>query len=293
MTSMALFSLHSLDFEKWNLTAGARFNAFIIDVTDEDLGEARLTPASLVGNAAVMRKLNDRSNIFASVSTGFRAPNIDDLGTLGIVDFRYEVPNYELKPENSVQYQLGYKIRTKRISGEAYIYHNDLYNLIVRNSLPGETIEGYPVYIKENVERVYINGFETAWDYEPSRAWLVSGNLTYTYGQNITKDEPARRIPPLFGRLAVTWSDYSVHTTLEWQAAGKQDRLAAGDIADNRIPEGGTPGWNVVNIHAGYTFRFASLDLSLINLLNEDYRYHGSGINGYGRSAFLTLTFKI
>ncbi|MCU0407378.1 MAG: TonB-dependent receptor [Bacteroidales bacterium] len=293
MTSMALFSLHGFDFEKWSLTAGARFNAFIINVPDKDLGEARLTPSALVGNAAIMRKLNERSNLFVSVNTGFRAPNIDDLGTLGIVDFRYEIPNYDLKPENSVQYQFGYKLRTKRLSGEAYIYRNDLYNLIVRNSVPGETIEGYPVYTKENVERVYINGFETAWDYDPGRSWLVSGSLTYTYGQNITKEEPARRIPPLFGRLAATWSDKNMHGTLEWQAAGKQDRLAAGDIADNRIPEGGTPGWNVLNIHAGYTFRFVSLDLSLINLLDEDYRYHGSGINGYGRSAFLTLTFKI
>ena len=26
-------------------------------------------------------------------SSGYRAPNIDDMGTLGIVDFRYEIPD--------------------------------------------------------------------------------------------------------------------------------------------------------------------------------------------------------
>ena len=293
MTSMAMFSLHSFDFGKWGITAGARFNAFVIKVTDKDLGDATLTPSALVGNLAVMRKLSEKSNLFASLNSGFRAPNIDDLGTLGIVDFRYEVPNYDLKPENSFQYQLGYKQQGKRLSGEIYIYRNELYNLIVRNRVPGDTIEGYPVYMKENVERAYIQGIETAWDLELGRSWLVSGDLTYTYGQNITKDEPARRIPPLFGRLALRYSAGSLSTAVEWQAAGKQDRLAAGDIADNRIPAGGTPGWNVINIHAGYTLKIIRLDLSLINLLDEDYRYHGSGVNGYGRSAFLTISINL
>jgi len=293
MTSLALFSLHSFDLGKWGLTTGARFNSFIINVPDKDLGEAKLTPLALVGNLALMRKLNDRSNLFTSVNTGFRAPNVDDLGTLGIVDFRYEVPNYDLKPENSVQYQAGYKFSGSKLSGEAYAYRNDLYNLIVRNRVPGDSIEGYPVYIKENVERAYINGFETSWNYEIARNWNISGELTYTFGQNITKDEPARRIPPLFGRLAVSYSDKKFNAMAEWQAAGKQDRLAAGDIADNRIPEGGTPGWNVINIHAGYKIRFAAIHFSLVNLLDEDYRYHGSGVNGYGRSVFLTISINL
>jgi len=80
---------------------------------------------------------------------------------------------------------------------------------------------------------------------------------------------------------------------LEWQAAGRQYRLAAGDIDDNRIPDGGTPGWNVFNINTGYSWRFIKIDVSLLNLLNQDYRYHGSGVNGYGRSGFLSLIFSI
>jgi hemoglobin/transferrin/lactoferrin receptor protein len=76
-------------------------------------------------------------------------------------------------------------------------------------------------------------------------------------------------------------------------AAGKQDRLAAGDKDDNRIPSGGTPGWNIFNVNASYTMRFIKVDLSLINLFNHDYRFHGSGMNGYGRSAFLSIIVNI
>jgi len=76
---------------------------------------------------------------------------------------------------------------------------------------------------------------------------------------------------------------------LEWQAARKQDRLSACYKDDNRIPTGGTPGWNIFNVNTSYEIRFIKVNLSLQNLLNQDYRFHGSGVNGYGRSALLSV----
>lgn len=289
MNSLALFTVHSLDLPRWNITAGARFNSYVINVDDQELGMTKLTPSALVGNLAFMRKLNSGSSLFLSLNTGFRAPNIDDLGTLGIVDFRYETPNFDLKPESSFQYQAGYKYSKNGLRGEIYLYRNELYNLITRIRVEGQEIEGYPLYTKQNSERAYIQGVETAWDYSP-KSWLTfSGSLTYTYGQNITKDEPVRRIPPFFTRVAAEYRPGNWRTGAEWLAAAKQDRLAQGDIDDNRIPDGGTPGWNIFNLNGGYTWNLLAADLSFRNILNKDYRYHGSGINGYGRSVFLTV----
>ncbi len=293
MSSIAAFTLHTFGLPKWIFTAGARFNTFVIHVEDETLGKTTLNPSALVGNASVMRKLTSASNVFVSANTGFRAPNIDDLGTLGIVDFRYETPNYNLKPEKSFQYQLGYKYQGKKLKGEIYLYRNELYNLIVRNKVAGDSLDGYPVYQKENVERAYIQGVETSFDYMLSPSLSFSGNLTYTYGQNLTKNEPVRRIPPLFGRVVFEYRHSNLWANIEWLAAAKQDRLAQGDKDDNRIPKGGTPGWNIFNINTGYTWHFISFDLRLQNLLNKDYRYHGSGVNGYGRSASLSLHVRL
>ena len=293
MMSIAAFSMHTFDLQKWTITAGARFNTFINKVKEEAVGMTKLTPTALVGNIAILRKLNEKSNLFVSMNTGFRAPNIDDLGTLGIVDSRYETPNFDLKPEHSFQYQIGYKYQDIKLRGEIYVYRNELYNLIVRNRMVGDSIEGYPVYQKENVERAYIQGVETAWDLELNKSWTVSGSMTYTYGQNITRNEPVRRIPPLFGRLAVEYKLKGWWINLEWQTAVKQDRLAAGDNEDNRIPFGGTPGWNIFNVNTSYEIRFIKIDLSLLNLFNQDYRFHGSGVNGYGRSAFLSVIVNI
>lgn len=293
MTSLAAYSLHDLDFQHWNISGGIRINSYINRISDATLGDVTLKPWAVVGSIAALRKLGPASSLFVSAGNGFRAPNIDDLGTLGIVDFRYETPNFSLKPEHSFQYQAGYKHQGRKLKGEIYLYRNELYNLIVRNRVPGDTIDGYPVYIKENVERAYIQGIETAWEYDVTSSFSLSGSTTHTIGQNLTKNEPVRRIPPMFGRFAAEYGRNTWNIGLEWLAAAKQDRLAQGDKDDNRIPDGGTPGWNVFNMYAGYTFKKLSFDLSLVNMANMDYLYHGSGVNGTGRSLCLTVALNL
>jgi hemoglobin/transferrin/lactoferrin receptor protein len=289
MTSFAAFSLHTFDLPKWNFIAGARWNAFVIQVTDEAIGNTKLQPSALVGNGAVMRKIGKGSNLFASLNSAFRAPNIDDLGTLGIVDFRFETPNYNLQPEHSLNFQIGYKLLKNKLKGEVYVYQNTLRNLISRIKLDTQMLQGYPLYQKENAERAYVQGIETAWSFAIARHWSVQSSITYAYGHNITKQEPMRRIPPLFGRLVLNYAPGAMSFGAELLAADKQGRLAKADTDDNRIPVGGTPGWAVLNFYAGYSWRFLSVRLSALNLFNEDYRTHGSGVNGYGRSVFATV----
>ena len=100
-----------------------------------------------------------------------------------------------------------------------------------------------------------------------------------------------RRIPPLFGRVGLQYARSRFRCTLESLFAGRQDRLAAGDISDNRIPAGGTPGWAVVNIYGECTWKKLILRAGLWNLSDEDYRYHGSGINSPGRSAVFGVEY--
>ncbi len=293
MTSLAAFTLHTIDLPKWTITAGARYNAFRMQVKDDIVGATTLSPSALVWNAGIMRKLGDASTLFLSAATGFRAPNIDDLGTLGIVDFRYELPNAALMPEHSLQLQAGYKYRGPTLTGEVYVYRSELYDLIVRSRLGNDVREGYPVYVKENVDRAHVQGVETGWEYAITPSWSIAGSMTHTYGQNTTKNEPMRRIPPVFGRIGIGYSHDDFRCELEWQSAAAQHRLAKGDVEDNRIPAGGTPGWSVFSLTTGYTLGSVRLDLMMQNMLDEDYRLHGSGVNGYGRSAVATVTVAV
>jgi outer membrane receptor protein involved in Fe transport len=72
--------------------------------------------------------------------------------------------------------------------------------------------------------------------------------------------------------------------------AARQDRLSDRDRDDPRIDPNGTPGWVTLNLRAGWQpgDRW-SLQFGLENLLDENYREHGSGIDAPGISANVGL----
>jgi outer membrane receptor protein involved in Fe transport len=215
------------------------------------------------------------------------------MGTLGIVDFRYEVPSSSLKPERSKHAELGYRYNTGKLSAEASVYYMELQNLIARIKIEGKVINGYNVYQKENVESAYLKGAEASVRLQLLRHLSLQAGAAYAYGQNRTRNEPLRRTPPLNGRLLLQYRKGAFHTAFELAAASKQDRLAKGDQADNRIPQGGTPGWQVMNLYGGYRYKTLSVNAGLNNLANVDYRTHGSGINGIGRSVWCALALQL
>lgn len=291
-SNYSLYSLHHFTFNKWTIDAGLRFNTFLIRINDTTLGNIKISPSAIVGNAAVLYRLHRNHHLYISFSSGYRAPNVDDMGTLGIVDFRYEVPTADLTPEKSKHTEIGYKFQTKRISGTVAAYYLSLDNLITRVKADGQIIGGYQVYKKENTESAYIKGLEAEINTLITNNWNLSAGIAYTYGDNLSKHEPLRRIPPFNGRVMSTWKKRKWFASAELQFASKQDRLAQGDKEDNRIPAGGTPGWKVLNCYAGYKMTKLHLNMGLQNVFNEDYRTHGSGINAVGRSAWLSVAFN-
>ncbi len=289
----SVFSLHHFAWQKLTVDAGLRYNLFSIRINDTTLGSVKITPAAVVANAAVLYQLFGGHHLYASCNSGYRAPNVDDMGTLGIVDFRYEVPTAALKPEKSNSFEAGYKYNSAKLTASVAAYSMAVSDLIARIRTEGQVISGYPVYRKENVEEATIRGVEAAVTYSPSAFLTLHGNLSSAHGQNKTRNEPLRRVPPLNGRAMATWQKQRWFFSVETTFAAKQDRLAQGDKDDNRIPAGGTPGWQVLNAYAGYTLAKLQVNTGLQNLFNKDYRTHGSGINGVGRSAWISITVDL
>jgi outer membrane receptor protein involved in Fe transport len=291
--SFSVFNLHKIDLKKWHIEAGLRYNRFGIQLTDTSIGEVNIHPSALVGNAGISYKLNANNIVYASLSSGYRAPNIDDMGTLGIVDFRYELPTNSLEPEKSLHYELGYKLNTKMVQFDLSGFYLNLKDIITRQKVTGSMINGYQVYSKQNSDASYIKGFETNLALQLNQQFKWSSNLTYTYGQNETKNEPMRRIPPLFGQQELAWKKNNTQILVQHLFAGKQDRLAQGDKDDNRIGKNGTPNWNVFNISLNQQFKNIFIQLGGINLLNEKYKTHGSGIYAMGRTYSLLVQFNL
>jgi outer membrane receptor protein involved in Fe transport len=291
--SFSVFNLHKIELQKWHIEAGVRWNKFGIQLSDTSIGNVNIKPSALVGNGGVSYQINTSNLVYASLSSGYRAPNIDDMGTLGIVDFRYELPTNNLAPEKSLHYELGYKLNTKMVQFDLSGFYLKLKDIITRQKVTGSIINGYQVYSKQNSEASFIKGFETNLALQFNIQFRWSSNLTYTYGQNETKNEPMRRIPPLFGQQELTWKKNKTQILVQHLFAGKQDRLAQGDKDDNRIGINGTPNWNVFNISMNQQINNVFIQLGGINLLNEKYKTHGSGIYAMGRTYSLLVQFNL
>jgi len=292
-SNIAVFSVHTIDVNLLNFTLGARYNFIQLKVDDPVFGVTTINPDAVVGNAGLVYKAGKSIQLLASANTGFRAPNANDVASFGVADYRYEVPNYNLGPEKSLQYQAGIRVHTAKFSSEVFFYRNHLKDLI--SNTPStyngqDSLDGFKVYAKENINKALVKGMEVELHYQPYR-WMSSfANATYTIGENITRDEPLSRIPPFFGRVG-TDLKFKEHFTwrLEFLAAAKQDRLSSGDKQDSRIAQGGTPGWTVWNTRLQYTYRIFCVNSGVQNIFNTAYRVHGSGVDGVGRSFWISL----
>jgi outer membrane receptor protein involved in Fe transport len=95
----------------------------------------------------------------------------------------------------------------------------------------------------------------------------------------------------MFGQNTLSWNKNKASIELSHLYAGTQNRLAQGDKDDNRIGNLGTPQWNVFNVVSTYRVKHLEIQIGLLNLLNEKYKTHGSGIYGMGRA--MNLSAKI
>jgi iron complex outermembrane receptor protein/hemoglobin/transferrin/lactoferrin receptor protein len=103
---------------------------------------------------------------------------------------------------------------------------------------------------------------------------------------------PLSRIPPLNGIAEAGWrsSKYGVYLVGVTRWARLQDRLAPQDRVDSRIPDGGTPGYVVFDVRAGYRFDpYVLVGLTFENAGDTPYRQHGSSVNGAGRGLMAEL----
>jgi len=296
MHNLAFFSQHTLKINTFSFTLGGRFNTFRIHSVDNEFGEVTLSPNSLVGNFSVQYFVSQKHQFIASAYSAFRAPNINDISSFGLFDYGIEIPSTDLSPENSFTVEGGYKQSTERFSTAISIFNNRLKNQIVREKAAyngSSTIDGEQVYKKQNQARSNIMGVEFESGWQLTRQFSFINNLTWLRGKNLENDKPMRRIPPLSGKLALQYNKSGIFGEAEFLFAAKQDRLSGGDIDDHRIPNGGTPGWNIMNLKAGFAWKTISLNAGLQNIFNKAYRIHGSGVDGYGRSFWILLQFEI
>ncbi|HWN95720.1 MAG TPA: TonB-dependent receptor [Methylomirabilota bacterium] len=262
---------------------------------------------SFVGGGRALVHLDEEQhwNVFAGVGQGFRAPNLSDLTRFDIAGSgQIETPSTGVDPEYFTTYEAGIKTRYDRAEFEAAYFYTDIREMIVRRPT-GAIVNGLSEVTKQNSGNGYVHGVELQGSVRVHPQWTVRAGFTWMAGEidsfptsdpNMKVREPVSRLMPMTGLVGLRWD----HPKKKFWAEGvctlaeKQDRLSEADRSDtSRIPPGGTPGYVVGTLRAGWRInKNASLTAALENVANTDYRIHGSGINESGRNLVLGMDVR-
>lgn len=287
----SIFFLMHKEISNWNVYGGMRYHFSKIDIQEKSLGSIHDNTNAMVYNFGVLRSVSKSLSLYLNYNTGFRAPNIDDLGTLGIVDFRYEVPQYNLDPEYTKTTEIGLKYTKVNTKLRLNLYYTNIQGQIARIKL-SDSIQGYPLYQKENVENSELYGMNFSFTQNIGAKWNLDMGGSICIGNNITRNEPMRRIPPINGFVKVTSIlNHMWQLNLDFQIVNEQRRLASGDIVDNRIGINGTKSYAIANIGATYKSSKYMVVIGIVNVFDAVAKVHGSGILLPGRCCQIQLVF--
>lgn len=258
------------------------------------------------GNARFIWNLGERQawSFFGGVSQAFRAPNLSDLTRFDSARSQeVETPSPGVEPEDFLSYEVGLRHHGAQGSLELTLFHTDIDGLIVRVPT-GRVVDGEFEITKRNAGDGFSQGLEMTFQRRLGRHFALSGFYAWIDGEVdtfVAADAPARREPldrlmPANGELTLRRQGGPLGLWVEVAArvSDRADRLSSRDRADSqRIPPGGTPGFNVYSLRAGVQLTAdLHLRLAVENLTDEDYRVHGSGLNEPGRNLVASARWR-
>jgi hemoglobin/transferrin/lactoferrin receptor protein len=204
--------------EKWILTGAARYSQYSIKARFDTLlfayplSETSSSNGSLNGSVGIVYVPNKKSQYYMNFSSGFRAPNIDDLGKVFDSEpGKVIVPNPDLKPETAYNAEIGF---LKSIKGvvklDGAFYFTYLENALARSSfeLDGQDSIFYEgslsqVQAVQNLSRAYIHGLQGGVEIVLPKGLSLYSKVSWQQGFEYYLDSmaffPKSHVAPLFG----------------------------------------------------------------------------------------------
>jgi iron complex outermembrane receptor protein/hemoglobin/transferrin/lactoferrin receptor protein len=250
-------------------------------------------------------------SLHANVDQGFRAPNLDDLTSRQQTGPGFQFENASLDPERATTIDAGFRIRHAHVEANLFAFRTSIDDFISRaprevGECPDQTIDPTGCAAsRTRFQLVNLAGKTRLFGVDGGvrvffpLGFRASATVAWARGDGPNPVPPpvdpasgyqARlplsRVPPLNGTVELGWRQargFWFATALRWATA--QTRLALQDAADIRIPPGGTPGFAVIDLRAGYRWDpHVLVGLVFENIGDTAYRYHGSSVNGAERS---------
>ena len=298
------------------LQAGARYNSFGLDATFDTsfypfpFTTASMNNAAVTGSAGVVVTPGEKLSVSVNLATGFRSPNVDDVGKV----FDSEpgavvVPN----PDLVAEYVYNAEIGVARVFGDflkvdATGFYSILSNALVRrdfslNGLDSIVYDGElsQVQAMQNAALATVYGFQAGMEVKLPAGFSASSRYNMQVGEEELDDgsvSPSRHAAPAFGisRLMYAFKGlkldlYAVYSAgvdfvgLPEEEKGKTEIYAA-DGSGNPY----SPSWYTLNLKAIQKVSDVfTVSAGVENVTNRRYKPYSSGIAGAGRNVIISL----
>jgi len=288
---------------------------------DANLNRIKTQQSSLTGSIGYVYRSNNTWQISANFSSGFRSPNIDDMGKIRENRGLLSVPNMQLKPEYAYNSELGL---TKFFDNKMTVFSLNLYythitDHIIRDyfQILNDTSTQNPATILYNSEevktianinsgRAYIYGFSFDSEAKIISNLIFKSNITFTKGGSVNSSTSLPSISPLFGSFYLKWINSNFKTQFSYKFSGyknPEDYSSGGEDGLEETPllgfNGnepnyyGTPSWGIFKLSSSYKIS-NKLKATLIfdNIFDIHYREFASGISSPGRNLNIVLEHK-
>ena len=309
-----------LRFTSTNLTANWNEEALI----DLLLSNFKTNTKALTYTIGFTFRPNNKFKFNSVLSSGFRTPNIDDIGKIRENNFILTVPNTFLKPEYAYNIDLGFDYNfNKLLNFRIRNYVTLISRHIVRSnySIFSDTSTENPLTIiydgnevstiaNKNLGNRFIYGSSINLRFNFSKFLYFESNLTYTDADKSEKYGPMPSILPFFGftKLEITFPKLKFSLINEFSSSkkprdysfGGEDGIEETPIINMTNQNGittlryyGSPKWSVFSFNSNYSINNNfSVNFGLENIFDLNYREFASGISSPGRNLLLGLNIK-
>jgi hemoglobin/transferrin/lactoferrin receptor protein len=268
--------------------------------------EIKQDNVAVTGNIGVVYMPGVASRISASASSGFRAPNVDDVARIfesNTASRQLIVPNPNIEPEYTYNVDLGFTQNIQNVRLEVTGFYTWFRNAIALapfrfNEKDSISYSGtiVKVFANQNVNKAYLYGANASITVDFPQHFRFYSTLNYTYGRlqpRHAEEIPLDHIPPVYGKTSLSYTNSVVTAELYGLYNGwkkiENYHPTGEDNAQYATPDG-SPSWFTLNIKTTLNLQKAfSLQLGVENILDRNYRYFASGFSAPGRNFIVAL----
>ncbi len=319
MTNYAIYAQHTQFLKRnWVLNSGLRLNNVQLNANFKDTAlmhfpftDANQNNTAMTGNLGMAYNGTDGFRVAFGFSSGFRAPNVDDLTKVFDTRTGYVVvPNKDLKPEYTYNTELNVSKTTSSYSIGASLFYTWFKNALVVDNFKWNNASKIlyqgimsDVYASQNKAKAVVYGFNVNGSVNFTPNTILAATYTYTRGNyadrkldGLNTALPLDHIPPTYGRVGLKHDVKKFSAELftvfngwkrieEYSASGEDNQIYA--------TKDGMPAWQIWNINTNYqASKKLNFSFQIENIADLNYRFFASGISALGRNYIVQARYS-